>query len=168
MAKIINFFAGPGSGKSTLAAGLFYKMKSLGYNVEFSPEYAKDLVYEGRHSTIKNQVYILGKQFNRMERLVRHVDYVITDSPLLLSAYYAGNDYPESFYNLVCDLHDKYYSLNYFVERRKAYSQVGRVQTEEEALEVDRGLKSLLNRYGVQYKNVLSSDGGIEEILKDV
>jgi hypothetical protein len=168
VAKIINFFAGPGSGKSTLAAGLFYKMKQAGYNVELVTEYAKQATYERRHSTLKNQVYILGKQFNRIEMLVGQVEYIVTDSPILLSSYYAGDGYPESLHDLVCDLHDRYSSLNYFVERRKKYSQVGRSQTEEEAIKVDRDLKAMLNKYGIFPKNITSDDAGIEEILEDV
>lgn len=168
MVKIINFFAGPGSGKSTAAAGLFYRMKMMGLNVELVQEYAKQATYERRHGTLKNQVYILGKQFNRMEMLVGQVDYIITDSPLILSAHYAGAEYPPSFYELVLDLHKKYPTLNYFVERVKPYSSVGRNQTEEEARQIDKDLKTLLNKYKVVYKNVQSSDSGIEEILKDV
>lgn len=43
-ALIIDLIGGPGSGKSTTAAGLFYKLKKLGYNCEMSLEFAKDKV----------------------------------------------------------------------------------------------------------------------------
>lgn len=168
MAKIINFFAGPGAGKSTLAAGLFYKMKQASYNVELVTEYAKQATYEGRHSTLKNQVYILGKQFNRVEMLIGQVEYIITDSPILLSAFYAGIEYPPSFFELVGDLHKKYDTLNYFVDRTKKYSPIGRSQTEDEARQIDVDLLIMLHTYDVDYRIVKSSDDGIEEILKDV
>lgn len=56
-ALIINLIGGPGSGKSTTAAGLFYKLKKLGYNCEMSLEFAKDKVMD-------DQIYIFGKQYH--------------------------------------------------------------------------------------------------------
>jgi deoxyadenosine/deoxycytidine kinase len=168
MTKIINLFAGPGAGKSTLASGLFYKMKQLGYNAEYVPEYAKDLTYEKRHGTLRNQVYILGKQFNRIERLVGQVKYIITDSPLLFSAFYADGTYPPSFFELCNDLHNKYDTMNYFVNRVKKYSPVGRNQTEDEAKQIDVDLLIMLHTFDVKYKIVSSDDNGVTEIMNDV
>lgn len=168
MTKLINMFAGPGAGKSTMAAGLFYRMKTEGFNVELAPEYAKDLVYEGRMSTMKNQLYILGKQHNRIERLKDHVDYIITDSPLLLSYYYGLGQYPDSFYDLVVDIHDSFDNVNYFVSRLKPYSEIGRVQTMEEAKIVDQGIKHMLLENNIKYKEVPGNEEGLNKVVAEL
>ena len=49
---VINLYGGPGCGKSTVSSGLFYKMKSEGYCVEYVSEYAKDLTYEERYNIL--------------------------------------------------------------------------------------------------------------------
>ena len=58
MTTVINLIGAPGSGKTTIATDLFSKMKYLGYNVELVTEYAKELVWEQRHETFKNELYI--------------------------------------------------------------------------------------------------------------
>ena len=55
---VVNLFGGPGAGKSTLMAYLFYKLKILGVEVEMSPEFAKDLVWEERFNYFDEQIYI--------------------------------------------------------------------------------------------------------------
>ena len=97
--KVVNFFAPPGSGKSTTAAGTFFKMKLLGLNVELVTEFAKDMCWAGRHQEMYNQVYIISKQFHKMYRLIGQVDYIITDSPLLLGLIYKPDNYHNYYHN---------------------------------------------------------------------
>ena len=86
--RVINFYGGPSSGKSTAAAGLFYKMKMLGYSVELTDEFAKECVWEGNVPMLKDQLWVLAHQHRKILRLKGQVDYVITDSPVLLSPIY--------------------------------------------------------------------------------
>lgn len=146
-----NLFAGPGAGKSTLAAATFAELKLRGRNVELVTEYAKDLTWEGRHSTLSNQVYVFGKQLHRMERLRGKVEAVITDSPLILSLIYKPNDYPLSFDQLVLDMNDRFENVNFFVERCKAYNPAGRNQTESEAKQIDGEVRDFLDTKGIDY-----------------
>ena len=53
---VINLIGSPGTGKSTIAAELFARMKWLGFDVELVSEYAKELVWEQRHETFKNEL----------------------------------------------------------------------------------------------------------------
>ena len=39
---VVNLFGGPGTGKSTMMAGIFAKLKSLGYDCEMCVEFAKE------------------------------------------------------------------------------------------------------------------------------
>ena len=168
MTKIINLFAGPGAGKSTTASGLFFLMKTRGYSVELIHEFAKDLTWRGRHNTLECQPYVFGKQLERTECLLGQVDYIITDSPLLLSAVYNNEEkYPE-FQFPVIDIFESHDNLNYFIERVKPYNPVGRNQTKEEALEVDIKIKKLLQFYVIRYKSIPGNMAAISKILKDL
>lgn len=146
MMKVINLFAGPGAGKSTTAAGLFYLMKNAGMNVELVTEYAKDLTWEKRFDMLTDQLYVLAKQNRRLQRLEDQVDFVVTDSPILLSYHYVTPDYlPLHFRNLVIELWDQYDNYNIVIERVKPYLKKGRSQDEDEAKEIDIKINKMLS-----------------------
>jgi len=136
----VNLFGGPGAGKSTGAAYVFSRLKVLGVNCEYVSEYAKHLVWlqeEGSlHPNFKSQLYIFAKQHMKMITLEGKVDVVITDAPLKLSSIYGINESP-SFHSLVSEEVDKMNNLNVFIERKKEYNSKGRMQTLEEAKEID-------------------------------
>lgn len=168
--KIINLYGGPGTGKSTTAAGLFHLMKTLGYKVELVTEYAKDVVYSEHFFKLKDQLYIFTKQNHKLWKLKGKVDYVITDSPLLLSLhYFQPNDtYNENhFKDFVKSTFDSYDNINIFLTRNVSehpYQEYGRMQTEDEAKQIDLELIQLLDLNEVQYTSKLISS----EIVKDV
>ena len=166
--KVINLFGGPGSGKSTLRSGLFYQMKISGINCEDVTEYAKDITWEGHFNLLSDQLFILAQQNRKLERLREQIDWVITDSPLLLNLQYAKLDYlPNSFRNLVLELWNSYDNYNVFINRNHEYSGIGRSQNEEEALLINNQLKILLNENNIKFSNVNSHDNAIETILKN-
>ena len=137
--KVINLFAGPGTGKSTTCAATFAELKYLGVNTEMVTEYAKDAVWERRGEKLfRAQEYIFGKQHFRLSRVADEVDFAITDSPLLLSLVYM----PEDFYlptlrQTIKEAHDRYESINIFLNRNKPYNPKGRTQNENEAKALD-------------------------------
>lgn len=136
--KVINFFAGPNSGKSVTAAGLFYVMKIQNYNVELVTEYAKDMVWEKRSNVLKDQLYILAKQNRRLERL-REIDWVITDSPIILGLNYTPLDYYKNFQALTFDAWQTYNNLNFYLTSSVdlPYQSSGREQTKDQAKEIN-------------------------------
>jgi energy-coupling factor transporter ATP-binding protein EcfA2 len=140
---VINLFGGPGAGKSTTAAGLFFMMKNAGMKVELVTEYAKDIVWAGRHKELDDQLYIFAKQHHRLHNLVGKVEFVITDSPLLLSSVY-GAFMPASFHMLVRDLFLKYDNRSIVIERVKPYAEYGRNQSEFEAREIDKRVNQMI------------------------
>jgi nicotinamide riboside kinase len=157
MCQVINLYGGPGTGKSTTAAGLFAKMKQAGLKVELVREYAKDLVYDGRHNIIQDdQLYIFAKQNRRMRMLHDHVDYIITDSPLFLSVVY-GKLYENmsyTFSELILEYYKKYDNINIFITRNleeHSYQKYGRDQTQVEAIKIDESIKNDLYAYGIPY-----------------
>lgn len=164
--KVINLWAGPGAGKSTTAAGLFFLMKLRGINVELVTEYAKDMTYDFRVRTLKDQQYIVAKQHSRQLRLRDHVDFVITDSPLLIALAYAPPNYYATFEQFVTEVYDSYDNVNVWINRVKPYVGVGRSQTEAEARELDVKLSSILGT-----RSYFSVDGNPEapkEILREL
>ena len=112
-------------------------MKWLGYDVELVSEYAKELVWEERNETFKNELYLFAKQHHRMFRLNGKVKYIITDRPLILSVFYNKKygDNSNTFKNLVLQEVNKFKNIDIFLNRTKPYVQKGRNQTEEESKE---------------------------------
>lgn len=180
MTKVINFFAGPGAGKTTLAAKLFGYMKELRYNVEYVPEFAKDLVWDRDFDTLNDQLYVSIVQHHWQYRLLDQVDYIITDSPLLLGIHYMeyGNKkfkYSEQwklcFYELIHDTFRMYDNINFFVDRKdRKYIHAGRNETEEQSIEIDNDILTLLQEY--HYNTISTFDNvlnqlKIEEVLHD-
>lgn len=149
---VVNMFAGPGAGKSTLAAMCFGEIKAIGSPVsaELVVEFAKDLVWEGRHSALSNQAFVLGEQLQRIERVAGKVDVVITDSPVLMSAIYCPSHYPQSFIDFAIWAYRRFPAFDVFVDRHNAaYETVGRYHTEQEAREIDIKILRFLEEHGV-------------------
>jgi len=148
--RVVNFFAGPGTGKSTTATALFAELKYQGYNTEYVSEYAKDATWERRGEKVfKSQEYIFGKQHFRLSRVAEEVDFVITDSPVLLAIAYTPSDYyMPSLIKTIKEAHDNYESINILLERsdQKAYNPAGRNQTEAEAREKDVVMRGVVEK----------------------
>lgn len=166
MTKVINLFGGPGTGKSSTAAELFSLMKWEGYNVELVSEYAKKVTWEGHTNLLHDQLYLLAKQNRSLERLRGQVEYIITDSPLLLGAHYTKAGYLNgTFLDVVFALYDTYDNVNIMLKRHKPYLKVGRSQTEEEAKNIDVKLEILLHNNDIPYYNVDALQGCSADIL---
>jgi len=149
--KVINFFGGPGIGKSTSAAKKFYDMKQEGKNVELITEYAKDMVWENRNNILDDQLYLFAKQHRKLERLRDVVDYVIVDSPLIMSMVYIKDDYYKNLKPLIYEAWNSFDNANILLKREKEYNPIGRLQTELEAIQKDLEIKNLLDEYNIEY-----------------
>lgn len=158
--KVISLLGGPGAGKSTNAALLFGQMKLAGHKVELVTEYAKDMVYENRSNILEDQLYMFAKQARRLSRLRGSVDYVVTDTSLLLSLVY--NKHLKNLDNLILEVYNSYNNLNFFINRTKEYKQYGRNQTETEARALDNSVARMLQEYQIQHTIV----GGYQDILE--
>lgn len=151
--KVINLFAGPGAGKSTTAAGLFHLMKLEGYKVELVTEYAKELVYEDRKNVLSDQIYVTAKQNRRLQRLEGHVDWVITDSPLLLGKIYAEfyeYKHNEFYLSFIEKLFNTYDNILFHIRRVKPYKEYGRNENAETAIHLDSVIINTIISYVVR------------------
>ncbi len=173
--EVINIFGAPGSGKSTLASGLFYKMKTQGFSVEFVNEYAKECVFEERFNIIKeDQLYVFANQNRKLFRLIDQYEYVIMDSPIILSNVYIQRD---SFYNiekfssLVTSTFKKYPNRNYFISLNKDfyYEKEGRIHSVEESLHLEKVIKDMLKDNDIELsKEFINSDRVLDLIFEDI
>ena len=167
--KVINLFAGPGAGKSTLRADLFGLMKKNQKDVEEVTEFAKDKTWEKNFSALSDQLFVLANQNRRLDRLKDQVEWVVSDSPILLGIHYKTPDYlPNTFEDLIFELWDTYENHNFFIERNHPYDPTGRNQTEDEAREIDASIIRMLELNEIPYTKVLSGDTAHYQIYQSV
>lgn len=163
--KVINLIGGPGCGKSTTAAGLFYELKKKGYSVELVTEYAKTRVWEDALKTLKDQIYVFGKQHHSQWKLEGKVDYIVTDSSLLFSIIYGGDQVTEAFESLVIEDFKRFNNVCIFLERTGIdYERNGRLETSQEAEEIDKRILRLVDKYKIPITRV-SSLTAVQEVL---
>lgn len=179
MKKIICLYGGPGTGKSTTCAGVFYKLKLMGFNAEMNREYVKNWVWEKRDIKPGDQTYIFAKQ-SRFERVYMDagMDFIITDSPLILTHFYGLKyDELEQKYNtslMMLENHhgickDKGYKVDhFFLERTKVYNPSGRLQTEEEAKKIDTEILDLLHQFDIKYKTIEANEKAADNVVASV
>jgi len=161
---VVNLLGGPGIGKSSIAASIFAESKKRGFNSELAFEYAKDLVWENNQDALSNQLYVFGHQHYRIFRLLDKVDYIITDSPFILSVIY-DKEKRFNFEQLVVQEFKKLKTLNIILERKTEYKKEGRYHTEEESKTIDSEIKTLFDEYGIKY-HICDLDNALEFVLE--
>jgi adenylate kinase family enzyme len=176
MTKIVNLMGGPGTGKSSIAAGLTYKLKSKHISCDNPYEFPKILAWDENHSAIKDQLYVIANQHRGIVKSWGKVDYIILDSPILLSliykSYYKGTEYPstlykESFDKLVLDIHRQYDNINILLKRGNGvHNEKERYQNLEESIELDRLIKDVLDNNELPYIEIEVNDDTVNNILK--
>ncbi len=151
---VVNLYAGPGAGKTTCAWLVAGELKKLGVVTEYVPEYAKELVWDGRTDLLdgsyKNQTAVLEEQNRRIERLRGKVDVIVTDSPLLMSSMYAKENV-EQFEQLAFSMYNRCDNFNLFITRGNGFEQEGRIHNLQESKEIDEEIKGFLDEHGVYY-----------------
>lgn len=156
--KVINIVASPCAGKSTLACSLFSILKRMHLNVEYVSEFAKDLVWKGEIDLLNNQYYVAYRQYEILKSVYGKVDYIVCDSPLVVSLFY-------NYYNkdnvsdvlgtsrMILDKMEEFDNMYIFIKRRKElpYISVGRIHSEEESTNIEENLEYLLKCCDLKY-----------------
>ena len=157
-AQVINIFGASGSGKTTLASGLHYELKKQWIQAELAREAAKDMIHQETTHWFEQAVMMLAEQSSRIQFIVNKYDYVITDGPIMLASWDAPKYYHASFHQLCKDLYESYDNKNFFLYRTHAYDPNGRLETEEQASEIERNMTVWLDNLGIPYQSLYSSD----------
>lgn len=168
---IINLFAGPGSGKSTMAGGLFNKLKTLHYNVEYVQEFAKRLTWEKNFRALEHQFYVSANQSYAQDMLSQQVEAVITDSPIILGLMYYKEEnlrIKKAFERFLVETFIYQNNINFFINRKKKYNPKGRNQNEKEAKEIDIQIIEFLDKHKIPYHVVDGNDSGLNTVTKKV
>lgn len=153
---VINLIGGPGCGKSTAASGLFYALKKLQVNAELSLEWVKNKVYEESFHCMDDQIYIFAKQHHKLFVLQDKVDVVVTDCPLLNSLVYGERR--DSFDAMVMDLFNEFNNLNIVIRRKQKYVTDGRIETAEEAMNIDDKYIEIMKKNNIPYLEIDNVD----------
>ena len=152
--KVINMFGAACSGKSTNSAGLAYELKKDGFKVELVTEFAKELCITKSEHLLENQIWVFGNQYHKMKYLSDDLDFIITDSPIMLSAWY-GKKYNyqfESLYPLIKEVHNSFDNINIFLERAHSWDPYARVQSEEESNQDSINLQDFLKENQISFE----------------
>lgn len=152
--KVINMFGAAGSGKSTNSAGLAYELKKDGFKIELVTEFAKELCITKSEHLLENQIWVFGNQYHKMKYLSNDLDFIITDSPIMLSAWY-GKKYNyqfESLYPLIKEVHNSFDNINIFLERAHSWDPYARVQSEEESNQDSTDLQNFLKENQISFE----------------
>ena len=166
---VINGYGGPGAGKSTACMEITAALKKAGYGAEYVQEYAKELVYDKNMEMLdgsaKNQFEILKEQTRRVDRLYDQVDFIVTDSPILLNEIYNKELTPE-YRDIVGKIQNSYSNFSFFIERDVSnFEEEGRIHNLAESIQKDQEIRDMLLDNDIKYKTY--NHENINEIVND-
>ena len=155
MTTVINLFGGPGCGKSTVASLLYGELNAKGKNVELVQECAKSWVYFDRKPGEYDPLYFLGQQSFNESVLYGKVDYIVTDSPILLAGVY--QEYQSQFLRNYVKIAARKFMQhaesngivyhNFLLARPNSYNRSGRFENLEQAKELDDLISTSLSKF---------------------
>lgn len=170
---VVNLLGGSGLGKSTVAAAVFAELKMRKQHCELVREYVKELAWAGLGVGPYGQSIIYGRQLERESALYGKVDFIVTDSPLVLcpiyQQHYAGHDTIKHVVlsDLTTAKSQNVKHLNFLLTRQKAFDQRGRYETEDVAKKIDKKVEAFLVYHGLPYVLVDCSDEDRVKFIAD-
>lgn len=173
---VINILGGPGVGKTTIANELFIRLKKLGKDVEAVSEFAKELVWEKRSEAFDDRLYMHAEQNHRLMMMNNNLDYIITDSPLILTSiynnYYLKNKFSKKYNAMIDEMSiqtwNLYNNITFYIERKTDYNNVGRRESQKQAIDIDTKIKKYLKDHNIEYIKIKDRDNAVDEILNKI
>jgi len=165
MIRRICLFGAPGAGKTVLTHELFVYFKKQGRNCEIVNELAREWAYLDRPIQSMDQIFLFGTQLNREDSLLSRgkVDFIISDSPILLNSYYGvkkNRELMQSYLEMIRCFEDKFSSINLFCPNNPKYQfhEQGRFHTRQQAEEISREMLDFMDRMGAEYHILPNED----------
>jgi hypothetical protein len=152
-------YGAPSSGKSMTAAMVFALLKLRGLTAELVRESAKDYVYRGVDMTSRSlelQLEIFTDQLHREKLVDGKVRYLISDSPLLLNAYYSGSDTTRQIAMEQLTGSEIHFWLPKDLSR---HEDQGRIHSASDARIIDMEMKNYLRSAGI---DLIEADAPLE------
>ncbi len=173
---VINILGGPGVGKTTIASDLFAAMKKRNLDVEIVNEFAKELVWENRSEAFNDRLYMHAEQNHRLMMMNGSLDYIITDSPLILTSvynrFYMEDKFPKEYNAMIDEVVNQtwnhYRNITFLIERDVHYDTNGRRESLSQAQEVDKRTLEYLKKHNIQYISIKDRDHAVNSILKEL
>ena len=137
-------------------------------------EYVKNWAWEGRKFSVYDEIYFLGKQVRHESMLFGKVDWIVTDAPVYMTAYYATLYCTEQLAHGVMGAAQAFYQqakndghkhLHIILNRNKPYAADGRYQNEEDALKIDNGVEKMLINQGITLSYVFPEEGSLKSLF---
>lgn len=169
---LVNFISAPSIGKSTMSSLAFVRLKTDHNKAELVQEYAKQLVWGEKFDVLSNQWYVSKKQYKMLKAVYGKVDYLVTDSPLLLGGYY-NRYYPDN----VCDREKteemilekikEFNNIYIFLKKNSdfPFEKEGRIHTEEQSIKIEQQLKEMLDEFKIDYLEITSDVNNMDKII---
>ena len=153
-------YGAPSSGKSTMSALIFAKLKLKGKNAELVQEFAKTLVWKSIDikaggDTLQLEIFL--NQMKQEQDLEGRVEYMVSDSPLLLNAYYGKSELTKQIARAKISSDDFHFWLT---RTNVKFEAAGRIHDEEESKNIEIEMVKFLKDSGV---NLIIVDADIDK-----
>lgn len=190
MSILVGLCGGPSSGKTTLARALTNELGLKGKNAEHVHEYARQHIAQCDRSTVNNprdllhQAVILPKQMEWEDAVPEIVEFVISDSPILIHSVYTQmmtdfNDHNQKMfylqhYQTLLEHKHRYDYIFYLPPGDIEFVADGlRKQDAERARNIGDRIRSFLVFHGLEFHTITGSveervQKCVEILLEDV
>ena len=129
-------------------------------------EFAKDLFWDESNAW-KDQLYVFANQWRMIDRILCRTDYVVCDSPPILSLFY-NRPHSDAFVQLVLEKCSQFDTYLFLLKRSVPYDCNGRRETEEEADRLHDEMSEWLDLHGIKHELVESTVDGWNQILRSL
>jgi nicotinamide riboside kinase len=169
----IGICGGPCSGKSTLARALVGKLSLAGHNTEYVSEYARYHINECKRNGLLvrdplHQQIILHNQLKWENAVPEEVQYVVSDSPVVISVVYTymlsdihtnynHKTYYLQYYEQMLEHINRYQYLFYLPNEIEFKSDGTRSQDATRAKDIGERIRAFLIFHGFNWKEIKGS-----------
>lgn len=167
---LVNLFGGPDCGKHDLARDLLARLSRAGIAAAIAPSPSRAHARRGNVAFLEDPIAVLSAASREINAtLSTDKEVVIATSPALLCLAYSHPGYHAAFSSLAQEVHRRYPSLNFLLEREGGapYQPLGRVHSEAQALELDERIRTLLVLHGVAFRRVNCAQAAVQGIVTD-